>query len=528
MRILRAALSGIVLLGAAAAPLSAAPCESLRSFTRPNTTITAATVVAAGTFVPPRTFDSPPGALPQATGMPEICRVQGVLAPSADSHIEFEVWLPTSGWNGKYLGTGNGGFAGEINYTDLVRSATNGYAASSTDTGHKGGPVDAAWALGHLEKVADYGHRAIHETAVAAKAIINGFYGAAPRFSYFNACSNGGRQALMEAQRFPEDYDGIIAAAPALSITRALLAFEWNQQAALVDPAAHIPARKVPAIEAAVIEACDARDGVKDGVIDSPPACRLKAESLRCSGAETDACLTAPQVAALQKIYDGPRTASGQQLYPGFPPGGESGPGGWALWFAGERPGTSVQSLFAAQGASNLVRQDAAYSVKAFDVNQAAATVTGPVAKLLDADNPDLTAFRRRGGKLILYHGWSDPALSAQSTIDYYTGVSARMGAKETSQFVRLYLVPGMQHCSDGPGPNQFGTWPVKGADPRSSVSAAIERWVENGAAPGAIIASRPAGQPARTRPLCPYPQAAKYKGTGSTDDAANFECRVP
>ena len=248
---------------------------------------------------------------------------------------------------------------------------------------------------------------------------------------------------------------------------------------------------------------------------------------MRCTGAETDSCLTDPQVAALQKIYDGPRTSDGRQIYPGFPPGGELGRGGWALWITGERPGTSLQSLFSAQGAPNLLHQDAAYTVQSFDVDRSASLLDGAVARLIDADNPDLTAFKRRGGKLIIYHGWSDPALSASATIDYYASVSARMGAKETSDFARLYLVPGMQHCNGGPGPNQFGTWPVKGADPRTSISAALERWVEDGVAPVPIIATRPA-DPSRSRPLCAYPQIAKYKGRGSTDDAANFECRNP
>jgi feruloyl esterase len=292
-------LTSMVVMVLIAPAASGATCDSLKSLSLPGTSINSAAVVAPGTFVSPRT----PDALPGVASMPEICRVQGVLTPSPDSHIEFEVWLPTAGWNGKYLGTGNGGYAGEINYFDMIRSVSNGYATSSTDTGHQASAIDARWALGRLEKVADYGHRAIHETAVTAKALIKAFYGAAPRFSYFNACSNGGRQGLMEAQRYPDDYDGIIAAAPALSITRALLAFEWNQHAGWLDPAGHIPARKIPAIAAAVVEACDARDGVTDEVVDNPMACRFKAASLRCSGADADSCLTDPQVAALQKIY---------------------------------------------------------------------------------------------------------------------------------------------------------------------------------------------------------------------------------
>ena len=523
----RSVLTSLVLIVVSARAASGATCDSLKSVSFPRTTISSATVVAAGTFMPPPTPDAPPDRLPRATSMPEICRVQGVLTPSADSHIEFEVWLPTAGWNGKYLGTGNGGYAGGINYFDMIRSVSNGYATSSTDTGHQGVPIDASWALGHLEKVADYGHRAIHETAVTAKALINAFYGAAPRFWYFNSCSNGGRQGLMEAQRYPDDYNGIIAAAPALSITRALVAFEWNQHSSLVDPAGHLPARKIPAIATAVVEACDARDGVKDGVVDNPPACRFKAASLRCSAAETDSCLTDPQVAALQKIYDGPRTSAGRQIYPGFPPGGELGPGGWAMWITGEKPGTSLESLFSTQGAPNLVTPGC--SLHGEVVRR------GPCRGMVGRRSGP-TDRRRQSGSLSIQaqRGQADhvsrlerPALSASATIDYYTSVSVKMGAKETSDFARLYLVPGMQHCSGGPGPNQFGTWPVKGADPSTSVSAALERWVEDGIAPVPIIVTRSA-DPVRSRPLCAYPQIAKYKGRGSTDDAANFECRNP
>ena len=364
-----------------------------------------------------------------------------MLTPSPDSHIEFEVWLPSAGWNGKYLGTGNGGYAGEINYFDMIRSVSNGYATSSTDTGHQASAIDARWALGHLEKVADYGHRAIHETAVTAKALIHAFYGAAPRFSYFNACSNGGRQGLMEAQRYPDDYDGIIAAAPALSITRALLAFEWNQHSGLLDPTRHIPARKIPAIASAVVEACDARDGVKDGVVDNPPACRFKAASLQCSGAKTDSCLTDPQVAALQQIYDGPRTSNGRQIYPGIPPGGELGPGGWALWITGERPGTSLQSLFSTQGAPNLVHQDAAYTVKSFDVDRASVIAgrrSGPTDRRRQSGSHSVQAQGRQADHLSRL----ERPGAVRVGDDRLLRVSVRQDGREGDQRLRA-LVPG-------------------------------------------------------------------------------------
>src|SRR5580704_5810260 len=258
--ITRHALLSITLL---AAPLAAQTCDNLAALKLANTTITSAKTVAAGSFsMPPGTPASSPGST-SFKKLPDFCRVEGVLQPSSDSHIEFEVWLPAFGWNGKIQGAGNGGFAGSINYSDLAASLLNGYAASSTDTGHKASAIDAGWALGHPEKIVDFGYRAIHETAEKSKAIVHAFYGEDVRHSYFSSCSNGGRQALMEAQRYPADYDGIIAGAPAAAFTHIIASFTWNLQAAEVDPATYIPANKYTAIEAAVVAACDARDGVK-------------------------------------------------------------------------------------------------------------------------------------------------------------------------------------------------------------------------------------------------------------------------
>jgi hypothetical protein len=511
------------------APLAAATCDSLAGLKLPDTTITSAKTIAAGTFTLPPGVPAARFGAAAFKKLPDFCRVEGVIQPSTDSHIEFEVWLPAFGWNGKYHGEGNGGFAGSINYGALADSVQSGYVSSSTDTGHKADGIDARWALGHPEKIVDYGYRAIHETAVKSKAIARAFYEEDVKHSYFSACSNGGRQALMEAQRYPADYDGIIAGAPAASMTRIGASFTWDVQATEIDPASYIPADKYPAIEAAVVAACDARDGVKDGVVDDPTKCDFKPAALLCHGPESAACLTQPQITALEKIYAGPRDTQGQQLYPGFLPGGESGKNAWAAWISGEGPGKSVQYAFATQGWSNMIYQNGAWDVRASNLDDDVKIADDTMGQRLNAVDPNLTALRDRGGKLILYHGWSDPALAPLATVNYYQSVVAKMGQKQSADFVRLYMAPGMQHCGGGPGPDSFGATPGGSrTDPHHNMSVALEHWVETGVAPDKIIAAKYASDRiVRTRPLCPYPQVARYSGTGSTDDAANFKCVV-
>ena len=520
-----------------AAPMFAANCESLASLKLPSTTITAAKTVAAGAFaLTPGILPAPPGlGGPNLKTLPTFCRVEGVIQPSSDSHIEFEVWLPAAGWNRKYEGAGNGGFAGTINYGDLAQALIAGYATSSTDTGHKGNAAEATWALGHPEKVVDFGYRAIHETAEKSKAVIRAFYGEGPQHSYFSSCSNGGRQALMEAQRYPADYDGLIAGAPAANWTRIMAGFTWDEQSLEADSASYIPAGKFAAIEKATVAACDALDGVRDGVIDDPRRCHFDPAVLLCKGAESAACLTQPQAAALKKIYAGPRNSKGEPVYPGFQPGGEAGGAasilGWAAWFSGSAPGTSAQHAFATQNGTNIY-QNAAWDYRKANFDQDIRTADETMGARLNAIDPNLKALENRGGKLILFHGWSDPALVPTATVNYYENVAAKVGQKDAAGFVRLYMVPGMNHCALGPGPSSFGALPRAGeTDPNFSMFAALERWVEQGAAPDKIVATRfktdgdPSSGVARTRPLCPYPQVARYKGSGSTDEAANFAC---
>jgi feruloyl esterase len=521
-----AALLASVMLGTA--PAAATTCEELVGLKLPDTTIVLAQSVAAGVFTPPGEPLSAQTVIPYKD-VPAFCRVTGVIKPTNDSNIQFEVWMPSAGWNGKLKCLGNGGFAGVILHQALALPLARGYAATATDTGHVG--KDASWAFGHPEKVIDFGYRAIHETTVKAKAIIAVFYGQGPRYSYFSSCSNGGRQALMEAQRYPDDYDGIIAGAPGNFWTHNIAGFAWNSQA-LSDPARFIPTSKLKAIEVAALAACDARDGLVDGVIDNPTKCNFDPSTLLCEEQPSDNCLTEPQVVTLKKIYTGPTNAKGEQIFPGYLPGGETEQGGWGPWIIGTKPGGGSQSFFATNFFANMVFENPSWDIKSFDIDKDVQAADEKTGRILNAIDPNLKAFKQRGGKLILYHGWSDPAIPPENTISYYRSVVARLGQRNTRQFMRLFMVPGMQHCGGGPGPNTFGQLGVSAqADPEHDISLALERWVERGIAPDGIVATKFVADSdltqgiLRTRPLCAYPLVARWKGTGSTDDAANFAC---
>jgi hypothetical protein len=523
-------------VNAGAVATAAQSCESLLSMKLPHTTITIAQSVDAGTFTPPAAPGGGPAPASAGTqpfrALPAFCRVAATLAPSSGSDIKIEVWMPASGWNGRFQGVGNGGFAGSIGYAALASAVAGGAAAASTDTGHSGG--DASWAAGHPERVIDFGYRAIHEMTEKSKAIVAVFYGRSAERAYFSSCSNGGRQALMEAERYPNDYDGIIAGAPANVWTRIIAGSVWNGQALMASPGSYIPAAKLPAIERAALAACDVRDGVEDGVIGDPSQCRFEPATLRCAGPETDACLTSPQVTALEKIYAGARDSKGQRVFPGYPPGAESGPGGWGRWISGQTAGDSLQLFFARGTIGTMAFGDPSWDFRTFDFDRDLKAFDDKLAPILNATNPDLRAFKDRGGKLIIYHGWNDAAIAAGSTIDYYNSIVAKMGASDAGSFVRLFMVPGMQHCSGGPGPNSFGQSAPGNGDPQHDIAKALERWVEKGAAPSRIIATKyktdgvASSGVLRTRPLCPYPQVAVYNGAGSTDEAANFTCRRP
>jgi feruloyl esterase len=509
-------------------------CERISQLSLPDIKISSAQLVSPGAFTPPAGMLPAPAATTTLyKALPEFCRVEMTATPSADSSIKIEVWMPASGWNGKFQGEGNGGFAGEISYANLAAALRQGYAVASTDTGHSASAIDAHWALGHPEKIIDYGYRGIHIMTLAAKAVIPRFYGSPQQRSYFLGCSNGGRQALMEAQRLPDDYDGIIAGAPANYWTHLLTNAISNIQTLTLDPASYIPPTKLAAIAHAVNEQCDAKDGVRDGILNDPSACHFDPRVLLCKNGDAESCLTGPQVKALQILYQGGRDSGGRMIFPGYLPGAEEGGNGWGIWIAGAAPGGSLMFAFGNGYFSNMVYGDAAWNYKNANIDDAMKAADEKTAAVLNATDANLAAFKSRGGKLIVYHGWNDPAISALNSIDYFTSVAHTLGEQQADSFVRLYLVPGMQHCSAGPGADAFGaSFDSVPQDPQHNIQLAIEQWVEKGVAPAAIIATKYEGEGAAakvkmTRPLCPYPQAAKYKGAGNPNDAANFTCAV-
>ena len=511
-------------------------CQSLAQLALPQVKVSSAETIEAGAFTPPPDASEYLRLSPAlAKSVPAFCRVIAVAAPSEDSHINIEVWLPLENWNGRFQGTGNGGFAGELDYRQMAVALRGNYATAATDTGHTGISTDASWAPGHPQKVADYGHRGIHEMTRVAKAAIQSFYGTAPQHSYFGACSNGGRQALMEAQRYPEDYDGILAGAPANFFTHLLASALWDAQSTTLDPASYISPTKLPAIANAVNSACDAKDGVTDGVLNDPRQCRFDPAVLLCKDADSDACLTKPQVTALKKLYQGARDSQGHQIFPGFVPGGETGQGGWGLWITGAKPGGGLLFAFNSGFFANMVYEKPDWNYKTANLEEAVKAADEKLAKILNSTDPNLAGFQKHGGKLIVYHGWNDAAISALDAINYYTKVRTTMGEQNASATVRLFLVPGMQHCAGGPGADQFGQPGMLRRKGTPDIQDAIETWVEKGTPPPSIVAARfegngndPDAKPKMTRPLCPYPQVAKYKGSGNPNDAANFTCSAP
>jgi hypothetical protein len=507
-------------------------CERLTQLALPNVKIASAQIVAAGALTPPPSTGQPPPDVALFKSLPAFCRVMADAAPSADSDIKIEVWLPAESWNGKLQGQGNGGFAGEIYYNLMATALHQGYASAGTDTGHSGLATDATWALNHPEKVVDFAFRGIHLMTQTAKAVVKAFYGKDSQHSYFLGCSNGGRQALMEAQRFPEDYDGVLAGAPANFWTHLLSSAIWNAQATTVNPASYIPSSKIPAIAHAVTDACDARDGVSDGILNDPRQCHFDPDVLLCKAEDSDQCLTAPQITALKKLYQGPHDSHGGEIFPGFLPGGEEGRGGWSLWITGNAPRQSLLFFFGNGYFSDIVYSKPDWDYKTADLDQAVAAADNKTAGILNATDANLKPFQSHGGKLILYHGWNDAAISAINSINYYNNVGVTIGQQTSDSFLRLYMAPGVQHCGGGPGPDAFGQVgaPVS-SDPQKSVTLALEQWVEKGVAPSTIIASKYAvgsDKVTMTRPLCPYPQAAKYKGEGDTNSAASFVCAPP
>jgi len=470
-----------------------APCESIQSQTFPNTTITLAQSVAPGAFTPQggRGADA-------FKQLPAFCRVAATLTPASDSEIKIEVWLPESGWNGKLESVGNGAWAGTISYPAMATALAAGYATASTDTGHTGNNAD--FITGHPEKVIDFAYRAVHEMTVAAKAIVGAYYGTGPKYSYWNGCSTGGRQALTESQRYPNDYDGILAGAPAIYASRLQGMQVWASKTVHKDEASYIPPAKYPAIHEAVLQQCDALDGVKDGVLEDPAKCKFDPKALSCKEADMPSCLTAPQVEAARKLYAGPG------LFPGLEPGSELG---WST-LAGPQPMSLANELY-----KYLVFKNPTWDYKTINPETDFPLAEKTLANSMDATNPNLKPFVDRGGKLIMYHGWSDPGIPPMNTVRYYQQVVDTLGASKANNSLRLFMIPGMNHCQGGPGTDKFDG------------IAALAQWVESGKAPDEIRGShQTAGKVDRTRPLCAYPRQAAYNGSGSIDDAVNFVCK--
>jgi feruloyl esterase len=477
-------------------------CASLSTLSLPNATITLAQALEAGPFAPP----GQDSAAESPRTLPAFCRVAATLKPTADSDIKIEVWMPAAGWNGKYQAVGNGAFNGSIAYPAMMAALARGYATSSTDTGHTGN--NARFASGHPEKVIDFGWRAVHEMTLVSKAIIAAHYDSGPRFSYWNGCSAGGRQAMKEAQRFPADFDGIVAGAPGLDWTGRAAQAVRVLKALETDTAARLSPAQTRRLHRAAVDACDAMDGVKDGLIADPAQCRFDPAVLRCTGAGDGECLSAAQVETAQLIYSAVANHKTKRAIAGLAPGSELG---WTEtgWTASARATGVDQFRF-------LVFGDPAWTVRNFDVEVDAARAEDVDAGTINALDSNLKPFIDRGGKLIQYHGWSDPQISPFNSTQYYTRVVEALGAAAVRPAYRLFMAPGMGHCSGGEGPSVF------------DMIGALEQWVEHGKAPDQILAAHAtSGRVDRTRPLCPYPQMAVYNGTGSVDEAASFACKA-
>jgi feruloyl esterase len=513
-------LAGSTLLCGAAVMSTGAragTCEGLTALGLPNTDISLAQTVPAGSFAAPdgTTY----------TDLPAFCRVTGVAHPTSGSNIGFEVWLPTTSWNRKFQGVGNSGLAGSVVYAALALAVQQGYAAAGTDDGHTGS--SPLW-MENQTQLVDFGTRAVHTTASVAKEVIGAFYGRAPTFSYFVGCSEGGRESMMEAQRFPEDYDGIIAGDPFSNASRTVIGQLYLSAVLLrgADYALDLP--PLQTLHSAVLTQCDAKDGVADGVLTDPKQCRFDPRQLLCRGGATAGCLTAGQVDSAVRFYQGTRDpVTDKQLFPGQVRGGEvlGGVVGWYLY----QLSVPLDS-FSLQILPYAVFHNPNWDYTTFNYHSDSELVDQTLGPVWNATNPDLEAFQRRGGKLIGFHGYADWLITPFISTDYYDQVTERSGWPQS--FYRLFTAPGVGHCNGGPGPNAFGIsgQPAVPNDADHSVIAALDRWVTRGEAPASIIATKfvnddPTQGVATTRPLCPYPQTAAYNGHGNTNDARNFHC---
>jgi feruloyl esterase len=482
-------------------------CEGLAKLNIPHVEVTSASYYASGAFNPS------PGGGPGAQNQNAIykmlssfCRVQITSHPTSDSDIKIEIWLPGGGWNGRMAVYGNGAFGSNIGLANLAQAIAKGYIGTANNTGHD--TNDGAFAVGHPEKFVDWGYRAVHENVVIAKAVAAAYYGSPVKYSYWNSCSTGGRQGWIAAEYYPNDFDGLAIGDAANPMSRLQANSIWSNLQFTATPESMISSDKFKMIHQAVIDQCDEKDGLKDGLVTDYRVCNFPIDSLLCKDGDTPNCLTAPQITALKNVIAGSRLSTGEQVYAGFP--------------VGETPGiTAMQKP--EQVAIDTIRalyQDASWDYHTLDVDKDIPKTDKLAEHLINAvDYTKLQVLFGHGGKILYYHGWNDGSISALSAIDYYNKVvQANGGVAKTYDDVRLFMIPGGNHCGGGEGPNAFDKLDV------------ISDWVERGKAPDEIIASH-AGQDGkvdRTRPLCPYPQVAQYKGTGSIDEAQNFVCAKP
>ena len=515
-------IASLVALAGGAARCATPNCEGLQGLQLPDTTISLAKSYAKGDAI--TTTSKAPV---------DLCRVAGMIAPSSDSNINFEVWMPSSNWTGRYVQTGNAGFAGSIVYGLLSAVAANGDATAVTDDGSSQPPGQPAgsFALNHPERVKDFGFRAEHLTSVNAKSIINAFYGQAPRYSYFRGCSKGGQAALMEAQRFPDDFDGIMAGAAPSHWTSFASAAMWNaQQVADGSNPGYLPSANLAALAAAASAQCASAKLVPaDNFFNDPRRCHFNPQVLLCTGAPDSNCLTQPQIDAVQNVLAGPTTASGR-IAPGIEP--EFGWDG-RLTQAAPTPFVSGTAGFFGIGfwGNFMPTPKGLNGPDSFDINTSPFDAAMQLGSVLNAYDPDLRKFRQRGGKLVQYHGWADPLVSPRFAVNYFKSVVEFNeqhvypddALKNTQEFFRLYMAPGLGHCSGGPGLNSFGQFGGSGPA-ESDMFSALERWVEQGIAPDKVIATGGSAPNAFTRPLCPYPQKAHYV-SGDPAKADGFVC---
>ena len=455
------------------------------------------------------------------TDLPPFCRVAATLTPTSDSNIRVEVWMPED-WNGKFLGTGNGGLAGSIQYAPLAAGLKRGYAVANTDMGTSPS-IDVM--VGVPEKWVDYGHRSTHLMTTLGKQLVNAFYEQAPRYSYFHGCSTGGGQGFHEAQRYPEDYNGIIAGAPGNYRTAVHTSILWNYTS--TRGAQSLSSTKLALLKKAAVAACDGDDGVVDGIISRPDLCTFTPETLQCTGEENDDCLTSAQVEGATKVYAGITNAvTGERYHDGLPPGSEQG--GWNFGvIAPTVPNVPFAQLFQTVFGT-------AWTYDQFDFADDLQTMDNTLGPMVNAIDPDLRQFRDAGGKIIHFQGMADGVQPYTMSQKIWDRVEAIMPG-QSSQFARLFNAPGMAHCSGGDGPNVFGNEldnPFAG-DPNRDLLTALEAWVETDVAPDNLIATkfvdnRVTNDVEMTRPLCAYPKVLKYNGTGNPNVEDSFTCAAP